>query len=150
MFLAFECLSSIPNSHSHFGFYSDLLLCSDLRKELIRSISKAFLGVVGALGTCPEAFWWSLGCPGPIFWIWTGGPQNCNFLLQFAFKSDLKPVLVTLGPFRLSSGKYEILDMIKRRLMNMRNVNRKSDALFGRTRQIDWLVRWSWLRHRRF
>jgi len=47
--------------------------------------------------------WWALlggvACRGPIFWIWDG-----HFLLQFVFKTDLKPVLVTLGPFGIHLG----------------------------------------------
>ena len=46
--------------------------------------------------------WWALlggRLPRPHFLDLDRVPGNGHFLLQFVFKSDLEPVLVTLGPF---------------------------------------------------
>ena len=42
--------------------------------------------------------------PRPHFLDLDRAPGNGHFLLQFVFKTDLKPVLVTLGPFGIHLG----------------------------------------------
>ena len=97
--------SSVSFSSLFLDFYA-CGLCWGSPGDLL-GLFCGFLGTPGVIwGLLGDlvAFWWSLGRQCPIFWIWTGGPGNGNFLLQFAFKSDLKPVLVTLGSFRLILG----------------------------------------------
>ena len=55
-------------------------------------LSWALLGSPGGLGV-------SWGSPGTPFWGSGQGGWEGSFLIAICFKSDLKPVLVTLGPF---------------------------------------------------
>jgi hypothetical protein len=62
--------------------------------------------------------------PRPHFLDLDRAPGNGYFLLQFVFKTDLKPVLVTLGPFGIHLGislslKIRILAAIPKRFLRI-------------------------------